>query len=394
MMETKFTKSTWGVLLVSGLLLGGCFSKKEDTPVRGMVATEARLKDAVRLTGTVRPVDSVGLKSEVSGRILSIPVKEGDSVKKGQLLVQLDPEPFQLKCDRAALQVERAQLVLRTAQRDVARLQSLVASGTVSKDQIEDLETARSKADLDVRDARISLREARKDLANSRIVSPMTGQLIALEVAEGEVAASAVGANSGTLLGTVADPSRMKVVVEVGELDFPRLRLGMPVEISTEAIAGRPLKGKVTFISSSARPSATSGSIQVFPVEVTADEEANKLVPGMTVAVDFVFLQKTVAVAVPYEAIQKAKPGRGKGDSSKDSVVAKPATETATPGKGKPAQVLVRGPDGKMQSRQVRIGETDFRMTEIVSGLKVGDSVFVEETSTGSKAGGPMGRMR
>lgn len=366
----------WGTLAAVGL--SSCGKKGADEPKGRMVAAgPVTLRDAVRLSGTVQPVVQVELKAEVSGRILRLPVQEGAAVKRGDLLVQIDPEPFQLKVDRAQLVVDRARLALSTATRDLSRAKVLVPTGTVSSDAVEDLQTALSKAELDLRDAQLQAREARKDLANAQLRAPMDGRLISLAVEEGEMVASAISANGGTDLGVVADPSKMKVEVEVGELDFPRLRLGMPVEITTGSEGARPRKGAVTFVSSSARASTASSSIQVFPVEVTLDADsaprkgrdgasstASALVSGMTVGVDFVFLEREVPVAVPTGAIKKGKDGG----------------------------VQVRDAEGKIVVRKVRTGATDFRHTEILEGLQAGDSVLVAESSQKSGApgmGGP-----
>lgn len=410
-------KTAWmvcfGAVAMAGL--ASCGGKGTEEPKGRMVAAgPVTLRDAVRLSGTVQPVVQVELKAEVSGRILRLPVLEGAAVKKGDLLVQIDPEPFQLRVDRAQLVVDRARLALSTATRDLSRTKVLVPTGTVSSDAVEDLETSWSKAELDLRDAQLQAREARKDLANAQLRAPMDGRLISLAVEEGEMVASAVSANGGTELGVVADPSRMKVEVEVGELDFPRLRLGMPVEISTGSEGARPRKGKVTFVSSSARASTASSSIQVFPVEVTLDSDSGQtgersakwggkrdsskrsakargdagragrpegvpggkaggegapsavsaLVSGMTVGVDFVFLEREVPVAVPTGAIKKGKDGG----------------------------VQVRDAEGEIVVRKVRTGATDFRNTEILEGLQAGDSVLVAEPSQkpgGAGMGGP-----
>lgn len=415
-------KTAWMVCFGTLALVGlsSCGKKGADEPKgRMVVAGPVTLRDAVRLSGTVQPVVQVELKAEVSGRILRLPVLEGAAVKRGDLLVQIDPEPFQLKVDRAQLVVDRARLALSTATRDLSRAKVLVPTGTVSSDAVEDLQTALSKAELDLRDAQLQAREARKDLANAQLRAPMDGRLISLAVEEGEMVASAISANGGTDLGVVADPSKMKVEVEVGELDFPRLRLGMPVEISTGSEGARPRKGKVTFVSSSARASTASSSIQVFPVEVTLDtdsatgngrsakwggkgdssrggktrgegaiagksreeaspsgkvagagergaknETASALVSGMTVGVDFVFLEREVPVAVPTGAIKKGKDGG----------------------------VQVRDAEGTIVVRKVRTGATDFRNTEILEGLQAGDSVLVAETAQktgGAGMGGP-----
>lgn len=415
---------TWGTLLGVVAALSACGGKHDKGAQKGrmVAAGPSVLRDAVRFSGSVEPVTQVDLKAEISGRILSLPAKEGAMVKKGAVLVQLDPEPYQLKVDRAVLAVDRAKLTLSTAVRDLQRSKSLLSTGTVSNDAVEDLDVARRKAELELRDAELQLREARKDLADAQVRATMDGQLISLDVEEGEMVAAADAASGGTTLGVIADPSKMQVEVEVGELDYPRLKLGMPVEVSSGSSddAGK-LAGTVTFISSSARASSGSSSVQVFPVKVAIDAAAAKggdaavtesgkggegtrrhrdgfgapknaggdtaagagthagfkgarrkggaslnLVAGMTVAVDFLFMERSVPVSVPQSAIQK---GKGKGGSS----------------------VMVKGADGKTVSRVVRVGATDYRHTEILEGLAAGDSVLVPEVEASQTRFGPGG---
>jgi len=420
-------KSNLTVALITGvgIALAAC-SSKPATQNRAEVAGPTTIRDAVRLTGTIEPLDSVELKSEVSGRIVKVFFKEGDSVKRGQLILILDSVPLLLTRDKFALQVDRGNLALKIAVRELERAKEIFQTGTVTKDRLEDLETAVQRAELDVRDAKLSLRNAELDLARTRIRAPMDGRLINFPAEVGEVASSATGVNGGSALGTIADPTKLKVVVEVGELDFGRLRLGMPVKVSSEG--GRPRPGKVSFIPSSARASNDTKTIKVFPVEVVLDGESEGILPGMTVGVDFVFLEREVAVSVPYEALKTGGKAAGKGVSGKtesggqktamtDSVKAAPKASEGAAGRdssgrrggrksgvsdatgagsvAKSATVLVRGEKGEFVPKQVKIGVTDYRRTEIVEGLAVGDTVWVQDDAASkgaaSKAGGPGG---
>jgi multidrug efflux pump subunit AcrA (membrane-fusion protein) len=306
----------------------------------------------------------------------------------------------------------------------------LVATGSVTPNQLEDLDVAVQRAELDLRDARLSLRNAELDLSRTKIRAPMDGRLINFPAEVGEVASSATGVNGGSALGTIADPTKLKVVVEVGELDFGRLKLGMPVKVSTEG--GRPRPGKVSFIPSSARASSDTKTIKVFPVEVVLDGETDGILPGMTVGVDFVFLEKDVAVSVPFEAIKFGKSGGkskgsfgAKADSAKAtdsvaSVAAKGAGEgrdsagaaTKRGGAGKewagkpgatgegrhrsseasagalaikPGTVMVHDAKGELVSRTVKTGVTDYRRTEIVEGLAAGDTVWIQDDASSGK---------
>lgn len=399
---------------VAAGLLSGC-GKPKEAAQKPAVAGPATIRDAVRLSGTMQPLDSVNIKSEVSGQIVRVYFREGDRVKRGQIVAQIDSSTFILARDKSALDVDRCQLVVSTAKRDLQRAKALAATGSVSADRIEDLDVAVQKAELDLRGAKLMLSNSVLDLVHTSIRAPMDGRLIVFPTVAGMVASSATGANGGTSLGTIADPSRLKVVVEVGELDYVRLKLAMPVEISTEN--GKPRKGHVSFVPSSARQSNDTKTIKVFPVEVVLDDDASGLLPGMTVGVNFVFLERRAEVAVPYEAIKGGKsrgaqgaggapggkggwPGRRGGDSNAKSGAdssrpeAKKLVSRNPDDSGTRAIVMVRR-DGKIQPTPVLIGATDYRRTEILDGLAAGDTVWIpEETATSASAaakGGPGG---
>lgn len=417
------------VCLGSLALLSGCNKDSQATPSRAVVAGPASLRDVARLTGTVKPSDSVVVKSEVSGQIKRLLIKAGDFVKKGQLLIELDREQLELKRDQLQINVETAKLTLKAAERDLARGQSQLAGGSVSADRVQDLEMARDRARLALKNAELDLKSNLRDLANTRIVSPRDGQVIALNVTEGELATSVTSASGGASLAVLADPRDLKVVVEVSELDFPRLKLGQKVEITTESQVDKLLIGRVSYIPPGAQASATNASVMVFKVEVTLDKGAKPvdyaevaggakrphrgqgkgkrsrdttetarqaaaqadssnttLVPGMTVNVDFVFLERKVAVAVPYNLVTVGSDGitrtvwvRKGPDGAPDSKDRKPSDKDKSPG---------------LRPQRVQIGATDFKNTEILGGLALGDSVFsAPDTSKGggrkAGAGGP-----
>ncbi|MBK8801323.1 MAG: efflux RND transporter periplasmic adaptor subunit [Fibrobacteres bacterium] len=406
-----------GVLALAGFLLLSNCGKAKESAGRPVVVGPAVIRDAVRLSGNMQPLDSVNIKSEVSGQIVKVFFREGDAVKRGQLVAQIDSSTFIVARDKAGLEVDRNRLSLKLARRELERAKQLAVTGSVSVDRLEDLSSMVEKAELDLRSAQLVLSDANLNLVRTRIRAPMDGRLIAFSTVAGMVASSATNANGGTSLGTIADPSRLKVVVEVGELDYVRLKLGMPVAISTEN--GKSRKAKVSFIPSSARASSDAKTIKVFPVEVVLDDDATGLLPGMTVGVDFVFLERRADLTIPYEAIRTAKAGtgagrRGKGaaadstkaaptDSGKDSGAGVPGrpgraklVSSSPTDSGKRAMVMVRR-EGKIVPAPILVGVTDYRQTEVLAGLVAGDTVWVMDESADAAAkknampGGPPG---
>lgn len=419
--------------------LSGCNKDSQAAPTRSVVAGPASLRDVARLTGTVKPSDSVVVKSEVSGQIKRLLIKAGDFVKKGQLLIELDREQLELKRDQLQIAVETARLALKAAERDLVRGQSQLSGGSVSADHVQDLEMARDRAKLSLRNAELDLKSNVRDLANTRIVSPRDGQVIALNVTEGEMATSVTAASGGSSLAVLADPRDLKVVVEVSELDFPRLKLGQKVEVSTESQSDKLLIGRVSYIPPGAQASATNSSVMVFKVEVTLDKDAKpvdyaevaggakrqhhgegkggdgkerarrdsssrlakaaaakdssntSLVPGMTVNVDFVFLERKAEITVPYNLVTVGtdgitrtvwvRKGPGGGPNGKDGPGAKddkrPSDKDKAPG---------------LRPQRIQVGATDYKNTEILAGLALGDTVFAApDTTKGTRKGGPGG---
>jgi RND family efflux transporter MFP subunit len=402
------------------LTLAGCTSKDTAAATRSAAAGPAMLRDVARLTGTVKPSDSLVVKSEVSGQIKQLLIKAGDFVKKGQLLIDIDREQLQLKRDQLQIAVETARLTLKAAERDFERAKSQISTGTVSTDHVQDLEFARDKAKLTLRNAELDLKSNLRDLANTRIVSPRDGQVIALNVTEGEMATSVTSASGGTSLAVLADPRDLKVVVEVSELDFPRLKLGQKVEVSTESQSNKLLIGRVSYIPPGAQASASNSSVMVFKVEVTldknvkpvdysevaggakrqrrgegkkpdttasaalkaaarADSSNTSLVPGMTVNVDFVFLERKAEVTVPYGMVSTSSDGMSRTVWVR-SVPG--AAGEAKEEKAPKAKTQVSG----FRPKRIQLGATDYKNYEVLGGIALGDTIFSAPDT--SKAGG------
>jgi RND family efflux transporter MFP subunit len=419
-------------------LLVGCKGKGSDV-ARHVVAGPAALRDVARLTGTVEPADTIQVKAQVTQQIMRILVKEGDFVKKGQLLYDLDRTKLLLTHEQLVIAVAEAKLVLKSADRNLAQSQTQIQNGSISANSVQDLEIARDKARLDLQNAQLNLKSNESDLGYTRVTAPQDGQLIRLPVTAGEMAIAANEA-SGNVLGVIADPSQMKVVVEVSELDYPRLKLGQSVEISTEAQADKLIQGRVTYIPPAASSSSSNASVMVFKVEVTVDRNApaidfadvaggahhgpgnsawkrdssghrggggrdslarggnhwggkiasspggghwsgdsthrghhggkgggkdslnTALAPGMTVNVDFVFLERKAEVTVPYDMVTTSKDGSKK---------------------------MVRvNDDHGLHPKPVQVGATDYKNYEILSGLSAGDTVYAADDGPGGNANG------
>ena len=358
------------------------------------------LRDVITQTGEVRPVVKVEIKCEASGKIDTLFVKEGEALKKGQRILKIDPTQLITQKNKLDLQVEKARLKLDLARRDYENAEKLAASGSVSQQKLQDLKSTYDLASLEIKDLELDLKDTEYELSKSLIVSPMDGVLISLLVEEGEIAVSATkGFSGGTAIGTVADVSQLEVVTQIGEADYTRIRAGQKVAIGLESNASVKAPGTVTFVSQSAKKE-TGSNVSFFEVRASVDSLAAGLVPGVNVSVDFVLMEKKHVLTVPYAMVEKipGKSGdvyavwRPRGTAVPDSLKPLPGGERALGGKKKfrqtplsPAEKQIKK---KRQAKQqgldklnlvrslVRVGETDYRNYEVLSGLAEGDTVL------------------
>jgi len=185
------------------------------------------LRDIMLQTGEVQPVVKVELKSEASGRIQRIYVKEGQKVNKRDTILTIDPQRLRYRKERIDLGIQKAQLDRDKARRELENAQRLAATGAVSDNELQDLKSQFEGADIACKQQRLELKDIVDELRRTVVTSPMTGVLTLLNVEEGEIAVSATsGYQAGTSIGTIADISKLEVVSQIGEVDYVHLRMG------------------------------------------------------------------------------------------------------------------------------------------------------------------------
>ena len=229
---------------------------------------------AVTASGKIDAEKTVDVTADITGRILKLAVKEGDVVKKGQFLVQIDPVQFEGAVSRgeALLASNEAALVQARTNRDQTKRQldramqihrtapELIATEAVEQaQQAYDVAVSTFAANqAQVQEARASLQEARDNLARTRLYAPISGRVVRLPVHEGEVAVPGTFSKETALLMTIADLSTILAKVQVDETDVVRLHLGDSVAVSIDAYPDTTFLGRVTKISNSAKLTATS----------------------------------------------------------------------------------------------------------------------------------------
>ncbi len=350
--------------------------------------------ETVAATGKIQPEVEVMLSSEVSGEIIELPVKEGQQVTKGDLLVRINPDLIQsaLNQSQAGLQNFRAQLAqteasLRNAKLNYDRNKSLFEKGVISKStwdasvaEYEMAQANQQSAYYNVQSAAANVKQTRDNLSRTSIYAPMTGTISKLSVELGERVVG-TAQMAGTEIVRVADLSHMEVEVDVNENDIVKVAIGDSTIVEVDAYLKREFKGIVTEIANSAETALSVDQVTNFKVKVRIIPESYKDLtegkpeyyspfrPGMTATVDVITETRDNIIAVPISSIVVKFPS--------DTITKKigEEKETKTTDEEKFEAVFVNV-DGKAQLKIVTTGIQDDSNIEITSGLSEDEVVI------------------
>src|SRR5262245_9987423 len=324
------------IVLLGAVAAANLFWRRETGPaVTVEVIRNRDLEAIVSASGKIQPKRLVNISADTAGRVVDLAVNEGDRVKRGQFLLQIDPKSLRTRVDSGAASleaaegsleqmrqsVETARAQLEQTQKTAARQRELWSEQLTTRESIE-------KAENDVRVAESALRErekqvasqaarinqeraglesARYDLSKVRIESPIDGIVTRRNIQEGETAVIGTMNNAGTVLLTLADMSIIQAEVEVDETNIPNVSLGQTAKITIDALPDRTFKGHVTEIGNSPiQPlpgqQATSQATN-FKVVVMLDEPIPDVRPGFTCTADVTTATRARVTAVPIPAV-------------------------------------------------------------------------------------------
>ncbi len=416
-----------GVLVLAAVFRkkGVVYSVQEDKVVR------RNLTEVVTASGKIQPVLQVKISPEVSGEIIELPVKEGDMVKKGDLLVSIRPDNYMAARDSAFANYKYALANSNTAAANMEKAQiDFDRNNALYKSKlISDSDFLTAKTTLDVARASLagsteqvgmayaSLQNTESDLSKTKIFSPLDGKISKLNSQLGErVVGTAMMA--GTEIMTVADLNRMEARVDIGEVDVVLIAVGQKVHLQVDAFKDRKFEGVVTDIANSAKNNDTSttaaSSSSSSPQDATKFQvkirilEHEIFLPGMSVSADIETRSRTNVLTVPIQCVTMRPPKMGSttntvetnstlmasanmrgsgtnsmstnvasaGGTSTNAIDAKKAAEAM-----KPVQVIFVVEGDHVEAAPVQTGIEDDNYIEIVSGLKEGQQVV----SGGSK---------
>jgi len=409
-----------GVVLIGAAVVGAnlYFRKDKGLAVTTDVIKTRDLEAVVSASGKIQPKHLVNISAETPGRVVNLAVNEGDRIKKGQFLLQIDPKSLRTRVEgnAASLEfaeaslgqlrqsVETARVQLEQMQQNLARQRNLWAQQLTTREALE-------KAENDVRSAqsamqerekqatsqssrisqeRATLESARYDLSKVRMESPIDGIVTRRIIQEGETAVIGTMNNAGTVLLQLADMSVIQAEVEVDETNIPHVQMGQIAKITIDAIPDKSFKGHVSEIGNSpiqAAAGSTATQATNFKVVVMLDEPVPDVRPGFTCTADITTATRKEVVSVPIPAVAVRElvydaNGQVVKEPRNDKRRRSPVETVAAASELKPGQTrkevegvfVVR--DGRAEFLPIKMGIAGDKYFEVLSGLKTGDQVI------------------
>lgn len=364
--------------------------------------------EKVSATGKIQPEIEVKISSEVSGEIIALPFREGNQVKKGELLVKINPDLIQSMVSRSQATyqnykagLEQAEASLKEAKANYERNKQLFEKGIISKSEwdkavsgFEIAEASKQSAYYNVQSAGASVNEAMDNLSRTTIYAPMDGTISKLDVELGE---RVVGTQqmAGTEILRVANLNNMEVEIDVNENDIVKVHIGDSTIVEVDAYLKKEFKGVVTEIANSAAGTLTADQVTNFRVKVKIiktsyadllegrDENYSPFRPGMTATVDIITNRRKDVVGVPISAIV-IKSDTSSVKKSYDEKF-KERTATQKPNADQKFECVFVANNDEAKLRVVKTGVQDDANIEIKSGLKEGDVIITGPYNVVSK---------
>jgi HlyD family secretion protein len=379
------------------------------------------LASIVTASGKIEAKQTVNISAETTGKVVTLTVAEGETVKRGQLLLEIDPRNLetQVQNREASLAVQRSQLegarkqientkvTLQQARETLERLQELNKQGLIPKEQYD-----RAVADVKMRETDLLVRQqdlitqeqrikqeetnldtARYDLHKVRLVSPMDGLVTRRNIEVGETAVVGTMNNAGTVLLTIADLSVIETEIEVDETDVVDVHVGQAAKITIDAIPDREFQGRVTEVGNSPIQAGTAGAAAQratnFKVVITIEGEVPGVRPGFTCTAVVTTATRAQALAVPIQAVTMrelvvdAEGNIVKPDAHADASARgrgrRPTTGPVALAPGherKEFEGVFVARDGRAVFVPIKLGITGEKYHEVLEGLKDGDEVI------------------
>ena len=365
-------KKVWmavGAIVIIALVVWMCSGGKKEEQVEFETAKVERrnINTSVTATGTIEPVTSVTVGTQVSGIVSKLYVDYNSIVKKGQVIAELDKTNLISELNRAKADLTSAQSTLNYETANFQRFKTLYDKGLVSANDYESARLSFEKARQTVASSRENVQKAQTNLGYATITSPIDGVVLSKSVEEGQTVAASF--NTPELFTIAQDLTDMRVIANIDEADIGGVKEGQRVSFTVDAFPDDHFSGEVTQVRQQA---TTQSNVVTYEVVISAPNKDLKLKPGLTANVTIFTMEKNDVLAAPAKAL-RFTPNEAllkKGQKIEDVEA--------------PEKVWTLEGD-IFKAHRVETGLTNGMLTEIVSGINEGTEVLVDFTLTGGE---------
>ena len=362
MMRTRNSVARAAMVLLGAAMMAGC-SKKQGFTYSEAEAAKQDIVTSVTATGTIEPVTSVDVGTQVSGVISKLYVDYNSVVKAGEVIAELDRTNLMSELNSAQASLKSAQSNLSYQKTNYERYKTLYDKGLISANDFEQARLSYVQAQQQTQQQRENVKKAQTNLGYATITSPIDGVVLSKEVEEGQTVASSF--STPTLFKIARDLTDMRVIADVDEADIGDVKEGQRVTFTVDAFPDDTFQGQVTQVRQEA---TTESNVVTYEVVISAPNDDLKLKPGLTANVVIYTLEAKDVLAVPSKALRF---------TPHEAMLNSGETITDIDAKDK---VWVK--DGtNLKAVAVGVGMTNGTLTQITSGLKAGTKVLTDVTA-------------
>ncbi|MDR2561571.1 MAG: efflux RND transporter periplasmic adaptor subunit [Holophagales bacterium] len=365
-----------GAALAALVVVALLTRKDEGTPITVSKVGRESLVSKVSANGKIQAVRKADLSANLSGQVTRLTVKEGDRVKEGQFLLEIDPsrtkayvESLEAALHGSLADLESTKANLDQARADFARAESNRKNGIISE---QEYETARTKlttyvssyeaAQKRIEQSKANLEQAKVDHAKTVILSPMDGIVTSRRIEAGETAVIGTMNQPGTVLLTISDMSKVETEMEVDEASIPNVKNGLDAQVRIDAYPNETFKGIVTEVGGSPLLQSGQQAAVKFKVKVQIIDPPATIKPGLSAQADIFTGTSDNALAIPFQALVVR------------DIVLKEG-ETFKPGDKKEEEGVFLVESGAVKFVPIKTGLAGDMSIEVLEGLKEGDVI-------------------
>ena len=348
--------ATAGAMTLSGCekLLGGGAAGANLPAVETATVSAQNLEEAITVSGFVKPETVTEIKSEINGRITRILVENGQMVKAGALLLEIDPQTYQTTVDSNERTARQRKLDVEKAERDMKRIRQLFENDFATEEDYLNSVTDFESKKLQLEIAQAALDNAKIELAKTTIKAPHDGMVSDLDVYVGNVISGAGSFSNGTTLMKINDMSNLRIEADLNEIEANKINLGGKATLTFDSLPKISFTGTVNYLSSFGVQDSATSTLYKFPVRVNFSSGNVLVRPGTSANLAILVASAENAVSVPASAI-----------FIEDGV----------------RYVFVKLGEHRFERREVSVGIGNLNFIEVANGLKLGDVIATTRPS-------------